>query len=210
MLKTLKSKKIQALAIGVTAVLLMAFFFRGTDFSALMDAIASANLRLIVLAGSVIMASYVLRAIRWRVLLAPIGKPSLVACFVTTVIGFMVNFLAPTGRLGELVRPYLLARREGFSASSTFATIFLERVLDLMTVVFLVGTWLLLGSPPEGAKSQGLFGRSRWGDSRCFWVPRWDLPSCSLSFGTANGRWIRHDPLLLGFRINSRRLRYVS
>jgi uncharacterized protein (TIRG00374 family) len=88
-------------------------------------------------------------------LLAPVGKPGLVACFVTTVIGFMVNFLAPTGRLGELVRPYLLARREGFSASSAFATIFLERVLDLVTVVFLVGTWLLLGSPPEGAKSQG-------------------------------------------------------
>jgi len=139
---------------SVAAVLLLAFFFRGTDFSALLDAVASADPALIAVAGAVIMVSYLLRAIRWRFLLAPVGKPGLGACFVTTVIGFMVNFLAPTGRLGEVVRPYLLARREGFSASSAFATIFLERVLDLMTVVFLVGTWLLLGPPPEGAKSQ--------------------------------------------------------
>jgi uncharacterized protein (TIRG00374 family) len=66
----------------------------------------------------------------------------------------MVNFLAPTGRLGELARPYLLARREGFSASSAFATVFLERVLDLITVVLLVGIWLVFGAPPDGARSE--------------------------------------------------------
>jgi uncharacterized membrane protein YbhN (UPF0104 family) len=58
---------------------------------------------------------------------------------------FMVNFLAP-GRLGEVARPYLLARREGFSASGAFATILLERVLDLVTVVLFVAFSLLSGT----------------------------------------------------------------
>jgi uncharacterized protein (TIRG00374 family) len=136
------------------AVALLAFFFRGADFGAIADALAETDLRLIAFAIAVTMVTYFIRAVRWKFLLTPVGRPRITACFVTTVIGFMVNFLAPTGRLGELARPYLLARREGFSASSAFATVFLERVLDLITVVFLVGSWLVFGAPPDGARSE--------------------------------------------------------
>lgn len=154
MLAKLKSRRIQALAVSLLAAGLLAVFFRGADFGAIASSLAEAHLTLIVSAIAVVLTSYVLRAIRWKLLLTPVGRPRLSACFITTVIGFMVNFLAPTGRLGEVVRPYLLARREGFSASSAFATIFLERVIDLITVAFLVGGWLLLGSLPQGANSQ--------------------------------------------------------
>jgi uncharacterized protein (TIRG00374 family) len=154
-LSKLRSKKVQAVAMGLLAVALLAFFFKGADFRAIGDALARADLRLIMLAIAVTMVTYFIRAVRWKFLLAPLGRPRLTVCFVTTVIGFMVNFLAPTGRLGELARPYLLARREGFSASGAFATIFLERVLDLMTVVLLVGGWLVFGISPDGARSEG-------------------------------------------------------
>jgi uncharacterized membrane protein YbhN (UPF0104 family) len=154
MLEGFRSKKMQALIMGLVAVVLLGLFFKGSDFGAIAKALSETDLRLITLAVCVTMVSYLIRALRWKLLLTPIGNPPLGACFVTTVIGFMVNFVAPTGRLGELARPYLLARREGFSASSAFATVFLERVLDLMTVIFLVGSWLLLGSPPDGAKSE--------------------------------------------------------
>ena len=50
--------------------------------------------------------------------------------FKTTVIGFAASTLLPA-RAGEVMRPYLLARRSGFSATSAFATIVLERLLDL-------------------------------------------------------------------------------
>jgi hypothetical protein len=97
------------------------------------------------------MATYLIRAIRWQGLLLPLGRAGLANCFNATVIGFMVNFLAP-GRLGEIARPYLLARREGFSASGAFATILLERVLDLVTVVFFVAFWLL--AAPNRSRSE--------------------------------------------------------
>ncbi len=154
MLQILKSPKFQSIALVLLAVALLALFFKGTDLRAITENLAKADLRFIAAAVAVTMVTYLLRAIRWRFLLTPVGRAGLKACFITTTIGFMVNFLGPTGRLGELARPYLLARREGFSASSTLATIFLERVLDLITVIFLVGGWLWLGSVPSGAKSQ--------------------------------------------------------
>jgi uncharacterized protein (TIRG00374 family) len=100
--------------------------------------------------------TYAVRAVRWRVLLSPLGRAGLANCFSTTVIGFMVNFLA-WGRLGEIARPYLLARREGFSASGAFATIVLERALDLVTVVLLVGFWLIAG-PTRGRSDDVVAG----------------------------------------------------
>jgi uncharacterized protein (TIRG00374 family) len=56
--------------------------------------------------------------------------------FRTTVIGFTATFLLPA-RVGEVLRPYLLARKEDLSFSATFATIILERALDLAAVLLL-------------------------------------------------------------------------
>lgn len=144
----------QAFLLALLTVGLLFFFFRGTDFTELVRTVAGANLGLIAAAVAVTMLTYVVRALRWKYLLSAVGEPGWRNCFVTTVIGFMVNFIVPPGRLGELARPYLLARREGFSASSAFATVFLERVLDLITVILLVGFWLLAGSVPSGARSE--------------------------------------------------------
>jgi len=147
-------RRFQSVALALLALSLLVFFFKDADFAAIATSLAGANSWLVVLAITLTMVSYLVRAVRWRYLLAPVGRARLRICFETTVIGFMVNFLVPPGRLGELVRPYLLARREGLSATSTFATVFLERVLDLATVVLLVGGWLSFGPAPLGAGSQ--------------------------------------------------------
>jgi uncharacterized protein (TIRG00374 family) len=148
------ARKLQSVVFGLLGVFLLAFFLKDADFGAIASSLAGANPWLIVAAVGLIMISYFLRAVRWRFLLAPVGQARLKYCFETTVIGFMVNFLVPPGRLGELARPYLLARRENLSASSAFATVFLERVLDLITVILLVGSRLLIGPAPSGARSE--------------------------------------------------------
>lgn len=145
------TRHLHSVALALVGLALLLFFFKDADFAAIAESLSAAEGWLIALAIGLTMVSYLVRAFRWRYLLAPVGRPRLRMCFETTVIGFMVNFLVPPGRLGELARPYLLARREGLSASSTFATVFLERVLDLATVVLLVGGWLTFGPAPEGA-----------------------------------------------------------
>jgi uncharacterized protein (TIRG00374 family) len=93
----------------------------------------------------VTLQTYLLRAWRWQALLLPIGRARYRTAFRTTVIGFATTFLLP-GRIGEVLRPYLLARTEGFNAAATFATIVVERVLDLVTVLLLFAFFLLTTS----------------------------------------------------------------
>ena len=80
--------------------------------------------------------TYVLRAWRWQALLAPIGRARFLVALRTTIIGFAASALLPA-RAGEVLRPYLLARHERLNATAAFATIILERVLDLATVLVL-------------------------------------------------------------------------
>ncbi|HXU10592.1 MAG TPA: lysylphosphatidylglycerol synthase transmembrane domain-containing protein [Candidatus Binatia bacterium] len=89
------------------------------------------------------LAAYLIRAWRWRVLMAPVKKRIGMYNLTSTMfIGFMVSFLVPF-RLGEVVRPVLLARREKVSTTATIATVALERLFDVMTVMALLLVYVL-------------------------------------------------------------------
>ncbi len=76
-----------------------------------------------------------IRAKRWGVLMEPIKKDiSFKNLFATTIIGYMMNNLFP--RSGEVIRPYILGKRENISRASAFATIIVERIID--TIMFLI------------------------------------------------------------------------
>jgi uncharacterized protein (TIRG00374 family) len=68
------------------------------------------------------------------------------AYFPTTKLVFAERALW-RGRAGEVIRPYLLARQEGLSATATFATIIIERVLDAVTCVFLLAAFVMFFDP---------------------------------------------------------------
>jgi hypothetical protein len=77
-----------------------------------------------------------IRAQRWRVLLRPVGTPFLRALVDATNIGFMANVLLPL-RIGEIIRPVLLSRKERQPLGGILATIVLERIFDMFTILFL-------------------------------------------------------------------------
>ena len=130
-----------AIVIGVTMGLL-AFFFRSADLASVWSEIRRARLDLVTAALVAIAVSYVVRVGRWQRLLAPIGEVKFAPAARAMVIGFATTAVLP-GRLGEVLRPYLLARRERLSASAALATVVLERLLDLAMVVLLLGLFLL-------------------------------------------------------------------
>jgi uncharacterized protein (TIRG00374 family) len=126
---------------GVTALLLW-WFFKDLDLREVGQAIARAHLGLLSLALVVTLQTYVIRAWRWQHLLVPVGRARYRTAFRTTVIGFAATFLLP-GRIGEILRPYLLARTERFSAAAVFATVIVERALDLSAVLLLFALFVL-------------------------------------------------------------------
>ena len=106
--------------VGLAAAL-MAWVFRNTDMASVWSEIGGARVDLIGAAVAGIALAYVVRVKRWQLLLAPLGSVGFVSATRATVIGFATSTIVP--RLGEIVRPYLLARREQLSMSAALATI---------------------------------------------------------------------------------------
>jgi uncharacterized protein (TIRG00374 family) len=150
-----------ALVLILTAALL-AFFLRSADWAGVWAETANARAGFLLLAVGTTISTYVVRAFRWQYLLAPIGPTRFWAAFETTVIGFSANFLLPA-RPGEVLRPYLLARRERLAGSAAFATIILERLLDLVTVLLLFGVFVALVNPATLAGDPALYTRVKIG-----------------------------------------------
>jgi len=84
-----------------------------------------------------------IRAQRWRILLRPVGVPPMRTLVAATNIGFMANMVLPL-RIGEVIRPVLVSRRERMPLSGLLATILLERIFDMFTILFLFGVAAVL------------------------------------------------------------------
>lgn len=121
---------------------LLALFLRNASLADVTREIRGADLLLLLAGTFFTVVTYLVRAWRWQVLLAPIGRTHFSTAFRTTIIGFAANFLLPA-RVGEFLRPYLLARREHLDPTSAFATIVLERLVDLLTVLLFFGVFVV-------------------------------------------------------------------
>jgi len=75
-----------------------------------------------------IYAAYVLRAVRWSIFLKPVKRVSPLTILGSQVIGF--TGVALFGRLADLVRPYLVARRLKMTLGSQIAVYTVERMFD--------------------------------------------------------------------------------
>jgi len=135
------------LGISISAICLW-YAFHGVDPTALWAGIAQVGLPWVFASVVAALLSLVVRAFRWRFLLAEgeiIGFWSLVSA---TFIGIMANNLLPA-RLGEVVRAWVLARREQMSVPTVLASIFVERLLDVIAALALLGLALAV-SPGLG------------------------------------------------------------
>ena len=99
---------------------------------------------------------YVVRAERWQYLLSPLGPTRFGVALRTTIIGFAASYVVPA-RAGEVLRPYLLARREGLPVTAAFATIIVERMLDLVAVLMLLAVFLFALENGEAAAAPRLY-----------------------------------------------------
>lgn len=149
---------VRTVLIFLLTIGLLGFAFRHTDFAGVWAETRRADGGLLTMALIVTGLTYVVRAWRWQSLLAPLGPTRFVNALTTTVIGFAASALLPA-RAGEVIRPYLLARRERLNPASAFATIVIERLLDLATVlllfsafVFTVGPGVISGDPGQLAR----------------------------------------------------------
>ena len=98
---------------------------------------------LIIPVFGILFLSHYVRALRWRLLMEPLGYfPSRANTFFAVLIGYMVNQGVP--RLGEVVKCTVLARYEKIPADKLIGTIILERIIDAITLLLIFGITLAL------------------------------------------------------------------
>ncbi len=130
------------LAIAVSAVCVW-ISMREVRVAEVLDALRRANWMGFVAVMALTIFGFWVRAVRWRSLIASPKRLSNDSLFSATIIGFMANNVLPF-RLGEFVRPYVLARREGMSKTTLLATIVVERAVDMLTLLGILGIALLV------------------------------------------------------------------
>ncbi len=112
------------------------FAFRNVDVGLIFLSIKSTSLPLLIPVVMLTVLFYLIRALRWFHLMEPIKKIGLSNLFSSTVIGFAANCVLPA-RLGEFIRADYIGRMERISKSSSLATIVIERLFDVFTILLI-------------------------------------------------------------------------
>jgi glycosyltransferase 2 family protein len=87
--------------------------------------------------------SHLLRAERWRMLLEPSGyKGKLNYSFLSLMVGYLVNMVIPRG--GEVSRCYNLYKLDKTPVDISFGTVVVERIVDLVCLLSLIGLAFIL------------------------------------------------------------------
>jgi glycosyltransferase 2 family protein len=121
------------------------------DWLEMKDAIGRAKHWLIIPAVILLFLSHYVRALRWKILMEPMGyHPSKFNTFAAVMIGYLVNTGVP--RLGEVVKCTILTRYEKVRADRLVGTIVMERAVDVvcLAIVFIVALltqWNVIGNP---------------------------------------------------------------
>ena len=142
--------------VGAALSLLFIFLaFRKVDFSQMGRSFAAADYWLLIPILLIIFIGLVLRSWRWQFLLAPIRPVRLTSLFSSLAVGYMANTFLPA-HLGEVVRAYHAQKKTGISASVIFATIVVERLIDIFTLLLLMGLALAVFPFPGWVRRSGI------------------------------------------------------
>lgn len=160
----MKKKQWILAIVVVVALAAILYFERGRlhfDFGVFRAQLALANWRSIGIGLACIYFGYVIRAVRWALLMKHNKKVPLFSLLGTQVIGFTA--VALIGRVADLVRPYLVAKRTGLELSTQIAVYIVERLFDAGSMALIFSTVILLAPAgslphPEIVKKAGYWG----------------------------------------------------
>src|SRR5580692_2815891 len=143
----------------IVGLAVLVYFFRNKiqfDWAMFWHQLRYVSMGHIAAAIALIYATYCVRAVRWAVFLSPTKKVSAVSLLGSQFIGFTA--VALFGRLADLTRPYLVARRIGLSLSSQVAVYTIERMFDLGAAAVIFSCALAFS--PKGSPHHEVFVRA--------------------------------------------------
>ncbi|MFY0255791.1 lysylphosphatidylglycerol synthase transmembrane domain-containing protein [Chitinophaga sp. 30R24] len=137
--KTLKNviKFVCFFGIGVLLIWLFTKDITAAQWEEISAAFRKANYWLLIPAMTIGIASHWFRAVRWKLLMKPLGyQPSTLNTFFAVMVGYLANLAVP--RLGEVTRCGILAQYEKVPAEKLVGTMIAERAVDLLCLILIM------------------------------------------------------------------------
>jgi uncharacterized protein (TIRG00374 family) len=107
------------------------------------ETLLNANYWLIMPVIIISVLSHISRAVRWKILIEPLGyKPSVKNTFYSVMSGYLANTFLP--RFGEILKCSLLARYEKIPINKLLGTIVIERIFDLICYFIVIAITFLI------------------------------------------------------------------
>ncbi len=143
---------LQYVVILATTVALIWFSLRGLSpgegegkFDYLLETWARADKGWLYLMAGIALASHLLRAERWRMLIAPAGYDTRLSySFLSLMVGYLINLVIPRG--GEVTRCYNLYKLDKTPVEISFGTVVVERVVDVLCLLVLLALAFIVES----------------------------------------------------------------
>jgi uncharacterized protein (TIRG00374 family) len=158
---------VRTVVVLAVALALVALFLHNVDLWGVLAAIARARPEWLALSLATMFVNLAIRALRWKFLLEPLGTTTFASAFRATAVGFAASAVLPA-RAGEVIRPYFLARQapthqQGrMTAIGAFATIILERLLDIVTVLMLLASFVFVFGKDLASVNPTGFALVKW------------------------------------------------
>jgi uncharacterized protein (TIRG00374 family) len=152
---TKRRRIILRLAAFSISIIALGWLVQAFDLEELWHALQKANYWFLLPVVVLILVSLVGRSIRWGMLFAAHPSPRWKELFVAMMVGYLANNILPA-RAGDLVRAYSLGKRENIAKSTVLATVVVERVVDLVITLVLLGAAFLFTPLPEWSRDVGI------------------------------------------------------
>jgi uncharacterized protein (TIRG00374 family) len=136
-------KTIFFLGIGILLIWLVVRNLTEKDKTEILNSFSQANYGIILMVMALGILSHISRAIRWQIMIEPLGhKPGFMNTLMAVLVGYLANLAVP--RIGEVTRCGVLKRYENLPLDSVFGTVVIERLMDtllLLTVSVITIVW---------------------------------------------------------------------
>lgn len=129
--------------------------FRNVNIPEMVEALEKANYWWLLPGIVMMFISLGIRAYRWQFFLLSIAKVPIKKLFSSMMIGYMANNVLPL-RLGEIMRALAIGNSAKISRTSAFATILVERIIDVISLLMILGFTVFFHEFPPNIKNAGL------------------------------------------------------
>lgn len=127
----------------LAGLLLLWWVFQGQDMESIKSTLRAASYKWIIASGLAALWSHWLRALRWRMLMEPLGmQPSKAVTYHAVMFGYLANLALP--RMGELTRCGAISRKTKLPINGLLGTVIIERAIDMVFLMLFTAITVML------------------------------------------------------------------